>query len=223
MNFLKNTRISRIGWAFVLALLVAGGLFSASSLITINNISTIKTTWDAFEDSRSEKAAALSALRKEIGYGGMIHQFKNFVLRHDVDRIGIVNAKLGGAASAIARYRALDLNVAEAGAITDIQKMLEAYSKALTLAAELAAQGKTQGEIDAQVRVDDTAAIHGLDTLDVEVSRIAGIHAANPSKSQAVASLRKAMGYGGMIHNFKNMVLRYNHLIEDRTSIPNGP
>ncbi|NQU57436.1 MAG: hypothetical protein HQ513_09380, partial [Rhodospirillales bacterium] len=67
MNLLKNTRISKIGWAFVMALLVAGGLFSASSLITINNISTIKTTWDAFEDSRSEKAAALSALRKEIG------------------------------------------------------------------------------------------------------------------------------------------------------------
>ncbi len=218
MSFLKNTRISRIGWAFVMALLVAGGLFSVSSLITINNISTIKTTWNAFEDSRSEKAAALSALRKEIGYGGMIHQFKNFVLRHDVDRIGMVNAKLGGAASAIARYRALDLNIAEAGAISDIEKMLKAYSKALTLAAELAAQGKNQGEIDAQVRVDDTAAIQGLDTLDIEVSRIAGIRAANPSKFQAVANLRKAMGYGGMIHNFKDMVLRHNHVIKDRTN-----
>jgi len=95
--------------------------------------------------------------------------------------------------------------------------MLGAYSKALTLAAKLAAEGKTQSEIDTQVRVDDTAAIEGLNTLDVEVSRISGIRAAKPSKSQAVANLRKAMGYGGMIHNFKNMVLRHDHMIKDRT------
>ena len=57
-------------------MLVIGGLFATSSLITTDNISTIKKTWDSFEESRSEKAAALSALRKEIGYGGMIHQFK---------------------------------------------------------------------------------------------------------------------------------------------------
>ena len=120
MNFLKNTRISTIGWVFVFALAVAGGLLAASSFLTIENISTIKTTWNKFEESRSEKAAALSALHKEIGYGGMIHQFKNFVLRHDKDRIRIVNAKLGGSASAIARYRALDLNEAERKAIDDI-------------------------------------------------------------------------------------------------------
>jgi PAS domain S-box-containing protein len=217
MNFLKNTRISSIGWVFVFAMLATGGLFAASSLITIDSISTIKKTWDSFEESRSEKAAALSALRKEIGYGGMIHQFKNFVLRHDVDRIGIVNAKLGGAASAIARYRALDLNVAERGAIKDIQQMLASYGKALTLAADLVTQGKNQKEIDNLVRVDDTAAIQGLDMLDLEVTKISNTSALRPSKSQAVASLRKAMGYGGMIHNFKNMVLRHDHRTRDRT------
>ncbi len=218
MNFLKNTRISKIGWAFIVAMLVGGGLMATSSMITINNISMIKTTWETFENNRSEKAAALSALHKEIGYGGMIHEFKNFILRHDTNRIGIVNAKLGGAASAIARYRALGLNVAEARAINDIQDMLGAYDKALWLAAELAAQGKSETEIDAQVRVNDRAAVQGLDTLDVEVSRIAGIRAANSSKSQAVASLRKAMGYGGMIHNFKNLVLRHSHVIKDHTN-----
>jgi len=217
MNFFNNIRISNIGWAFVIALLISGGLFAVSSLITINNVTTIKETWDKFEESRSDQAAALSALRKEIGYGGMIHQFKNFVLRHDAERISIVNAKLGGAASAIARYRALDLNEAERGAIGDIQKMLNAYTKALSLASELVVQGKSQTEIDAQVRVDDTAAIQGLDTLDVEVTKHSGLSATRPNKSQAVASMRKAMGYGGMIHNFKNMVLRPDPKTRDRS------
>lgn len=216
MNFLKNTHINKIGWVFIFSVLVTGGLFAASSLITIDNISTIKKTWDSFEESRSEKAAALSALRKEIGYGGMIHQFKNFVLRHDEEHIRIVNAKLGGAASAIARYQALDLNVSEQGAINNIQNMLDAYSRALLLAADLVAQGKAQAEIDAIVRVNDSAAIKGLDTLDKEVSRLSGANKTRSSKSQAVANLRKAMGYGGMIHNFKNMVLRNDPQTKDR-------
>ncbi|MCK5166538.1 MAG: response regulator, partial [Rhodospirillaceae bacterium] len=194
-------------------LIISGSLFVASSFITINNISTIKSTWDEFEQTRSDKAAALSALRKEIGYGGMIHQFKNFVLRHDNERIGIINAKLGGAASAIARYRALDLSVEERKAIDNIQITLDSYSQALVVTIDLVSKGKSPSEIDSLVRVSDTAAIWGLDLLDAEVTKTSGINEFKASKSQDVANLRKAMGYGGMIHNFKNMVLRHDHKI----------
>jgi len=218
MKLFKNMRISSIGWAFVVTMLFGGAMIATSSLFTINSIATIKTTWDAFEESRSAKGAALNALRKEIGYGGMIHQFKNFVLRHDVDRVGIVNAKLGGAASAIARYRALGLNEEERGAISDIQNMLAAYTQALSRATNLVSQGKSQTEIDALVRVNDTAAIQGLDVLDAEVTKVTGANAERPNKSQAIASLRKAMGYGGMIHNFKNMVLRPGDETRDTTN-----
>jgi len=217
MKFLQNTNISTIGWLFVLALVVVGGLFASSSLVTIDRISDIKSTWDKFEESRSEKAAALSALRKEIGYGGMIHQFKNFVLRHDMERVGIVNAKLGGAASAIARYQALGLNDVEKKAIADIQETLAAYARALRLSTRLVARGVAAGDIDKQVRIDDNAAIAGLDTLDREVTKSSGADTLHFGKSQAVASLRKAMGYGGMIHRFKNFVLRHDSDSLDQT------
>ena len=215
MSFFKNMRISTIGWIFVGALMTAGGLFTASSFATIDNIRTIEKTWNEFEESRSQKAAALSALRREIGYGGMIHQFKNFVLRQDDSRIRTINAKLGGSASAIARYRSLDLSELERTAIDDIQNTLDAYSAALFVTIDLIAQGKSPSEIDSLVRISDVAAIKGLDTLDAEVTKAAGGIASTPSKSQAVATLRKAMGYGGMIHNFKNMVLRHDHMIMD--------
>ena len=217
MNFIKNTRIKTTGWVFVIALMIAGGIFITSSLITFNNISTVKDIWSRFEEQRSEKASALSALRKEIGYGGMIHQFKNLILRRDNERIAIVNAKLGGAASAIARYRTLGLNKTELQAIEDIQKMLDSYSTALFRAASLAAKGTPPREIDKQVRIDDTAAIQGLDMLDAEVTRLSGGGGTHLSKSQAVATLRKAMGFGGMIHNFKNVVLRHDHSTVEQT------
>lgn len=215
---MKNIRISTTAWVFVIALVISGGLLAVSSMITIDNISTIKQTWDRFEESRSEKAASLSALRKEIGYGGMIHQFKNFVLRHGEERIGIVNAKLGGAASAIARYRALGLSELERKAIDDIQEMLDSYSRALSLTVDLIDQGKSPTEIDDLVRINDLPALEGLDILDAEVTRISGSSTLKPSKSHDVAILRKAMGYGGMIHNFKNALLRLDQQSEERTS-----
>lgn len=218
INNCKNFHINTIGWVFVIALALCGGLFATTSLVTIDNISAIELTWDKFEESRSEKASALSALRREIGYGGMIHQFKNFILRQDETKLATVHAKLGGSASAIARYRALDLNKIETKAIDDIQIMLDNYTWALSFTSALIAEGKSPIEIDERVRVKDTAALLGLETLDKEVSRDRSNTTSTSSKSHTVARLRKAMGYGGMIHNFKNMVLRHDHKDLDRVN-----
>ncbi|MBT4590002.1 MAG: response regulator [Rhodospirillaceae bacterium] len=208
MNLLNNIRISTIGWVLFGVLVVSGGLFVTSSLIAINNVSMITVAWDKFEANRSQKATTLNALHREIGYGGMIHQFKNYVLRQDQARIAFINAQLGGSTSVLARYRSLDLNKIERQAIEDIKKVLDLYAKALIFAVDLTNQGKTPLEIDRLVRVDDRAAIRGLDNLKVEAIKKAGRLNSKMSKSQLVSNLRNALGYGGMIHKFKNVVLR---------------
>jgi signal transduction histidine kinase len=204
----KNIRISTIGLALVIAMVSAGGLLGAGSLLTVANISDIQTTWDKFQATRSDKAAALNVLRRELGYGGMIHQFKNFVLRQDRTLVDIVNAKIGGVNSAIAHYRALNLNDKERESLDSIQRMVQDYTHSLALADDLVQLGQTTKNIDHRVKVDDTAAIAALDQLETEISAAREIKNNEITKSEAVAGLRKALGYGGMIHNFKNMILR---------------
>ncbi|MAE43506.1 MAG: hypothetical protein CMF63_00670 [Magnetovibrio sp.] len=87
----------------------------------------------------------------------------------------------------------------------------------MLLTIDLIAQGKSPTKIDSVVRISDTAAIQGLDRLDAEGTKFSANGTSKPSKSQAVATLRKAMGYGGMIHNFKNFVLRHEHVVLELT------
>ena len=63
------------------------------------------------------KTNIMSDLRSVIGYGGMIHQFKNFVLRQDTPRIEKVRGKIAAAREAVARYRQFELTAAERAAL----------------------------------------------------------------------------------------------------------
>ncbi len=148
------------------------------------------------------KTNIVSELRSVIGYGGMIHQFKNYVLRQDRPRIAKVEAKLAAARDDIARYRAFPLSDAEAEALRNIESVVDAYAAGLRQAVSLANGGYTAEGIDGQVKVSDGPALQGLATLDDETA--VGLF----GRQRVLTELRDAVGYGGMIHHFKNYVLR---------------
>jgi len=158
---------------------------------------------------RSEKARLESVLRSTIGYGGMIHQFKNYVLRHEDDRMDFVQADIGAARAVIDQYRSLGLSEAEKVSLEDISSVLNDYSKAMLTTRDLIRKNATAKEIDRQVKVDDSTTLRSLGTLRSEVIRLSTA-GKNPRqvKGRIVANLRAGMGYGGMIHEFKNLVLR---------------
>jgi len=213
MNFLKHLRIRTVAGGFILALVVAGGMIATTSIITLEKVSLIETTWNAFEQGRSEKAQVLNALRQSMGYGGMIHNFKNYVLRKDPTRVGIINAHLGGAQAALARYEIQHTNEGEKKALADIRQTLNAYSEATDLAQKMVREGKPTAEIDQLIQVDDNAALSALDTLDEVFSQTDKRHTETLTKPQILSRLRRALGYGGMIHHFKNLVLRHDNTL----------
>ena len=176
---------------------------------TIQNVRSIEEGWFIYQSDRSEKARLESVLRASIGYGGMIHEFKNYVLRHEEFRMERVHADIGAARAVIGQYRSLGLSQAETVALEDISEVLEKYFEALLKTRDLITENATAAEIDKQVKVDDSIALRSLNTLRSEVIRLSGIvKAPRPVKGRIVANLRAGMGYGGMIHEFKNLVLR---------------
>ena len=176
---------------------------------TIQNVRSIEEGWYTYQSDRSEKARLESVLRASIGYGGMIHEFKNYVLRYEEFRMDRVQADIGAARAVIGQYRSLGLSQAETVALEDISDVLDKYNQALSTTRELIKAEATTAEIDKQVKVDDNIALRSLNTLRSEVIRLSGADkASRPVKGRIVANLRAGMGYGGMIHEFKNLVLR---------------
>ncbi len=208
MNVLNNLTIKSIGWAFMAILALSGIILVSISGFVIRDSGVVAQAWNAFQKDRFEKASVIETLRGELGYGGMIHQFKNYVLRQDKPRIGKVQAKIGGALSALDRYAALGMDKDEVAAVEDIRKVVMAYAVATAKVEGLADEGKTAMEIDKVVKVSDKPALKGLIVLDKEIATQIGPEEGSISKTRVISSLRDALGYGGMIHQFKNYVLR---------------
>lgn len=101
-----------------------------------------------------------------IGYGGGIHNFKNFVLRADEQYGARAASGLSNVLLVVARYRASEgLTQSQAKALDDIESVVRSYEEALAAVHKLIGQGLTAQEIDAAVKVDDTPALKGLATL----------------------------------------------------------
>jgi methyl-accepting chemotaxis protein len=116
------------------------------------------------------KANILNRIRQELGFGGMIHQFKNLVIRKEIERARKVIVKAEGAKSQIARYRTFQLSNAEAKALDDIEAMIEAYLAATQKTLELIDSGASANEIDDVVRISDAVALAGIQTLTVAIA-----------------------------------------------------
>lgn len=202
-------RLRTVNFAVSIIIGLSGILLAAVLSFTVLNIGAIETSWIKYQADHSEKARLESALRKAIGYGGMIHHFKNYVLRHQEPLVDNIHSDIGAAMAVVGQYNSLVLSEAEKIALEDVSQALNHYEGALLKSREMIRRAKTPEEIDSEVKVEDTSALRGLNTLRTEVERLAGEEdIARGIKGRLAANLRAALGYGGMIHEFKNLVLR---------------
>jgi signal transduction histidine kinase len=125
--------------------------------------------WRQFDTGAAAKGQVLHDLRGAIGYGGMIHDFKNFVLRRDRPRIVKIQAKLREVTVAVSAYRVLGVNQAEERALAQVEATVSRYSGAVAIAEKMASAGATSREIDEAVKIDDVPALAALAVLDGEL------------------------------------------------------
>ncbi|MCH8999700.1 MAG: hypothetical protein IID48_15755, partial [Proteobacteria bacterium] len=106
-SFMRNLRIGTIGMAMVVLLAITAGLVVASSFLTTRSVTSITETWVDYEKGPAQKMAILRDMSSALGYGGMIHQLKNFVLRQDRPRIVKIQRKIREVTVALVSYQAL--------------------------------------------------------------------------------------------------------------------
>lgn len=116
------------------------------------------------------KGEILSGLRLHLGYGGMIHNFKNFVLRRDLPRLKKLDANFAGARRSIDLLAAFDLSAEEQAALADIETVIAAYESNLAIVKEMIATDSMPEDIDAAVAISDAPALAGLHIFDAAVA-----------------------------------------------------
>ncbi|MCW9015142.1 MAG: GGDEF domain-containing protein [Gammaproteobacteria bacterium] len=207
---LNNLSLKKLSIIILFILLLMGAIFAYVAQHLSEQVTEINSSWLSFRAQHAEKARLLNSLNGGLGYGGMIHNFKNYILRKDFNHYVKLERSLGAAQSIVKQYYALSTLPAEKIALNDIRAMLNNYQTALELIQTEISKGSTSREIDNLARIDDTLALRGLRVLHSEIIQEHVYFNDKKQKPVLAAYLRSELGYGGMIHSFKNYLLRHN-------------
>ena len=167
---LPSIRIATYSKIVAFCLLLAVSSAVTFSLISYNNAQNVETNWKKFQKNTAQKALLLSHIRALLGYNGMIHHFKNFVLRGDRQNIISMQKNLLELSVALTAYQSLGLDVKEQKSFQTLLITVEEYKKRARIVELLLIKGRTSVEIDAMVKIDDTAAINALEILESKVT-----------------------------------------------------
>jgi len=127
---------------------------------------------DQFRGKVVQFDLGLAALQSQIGYDGMIHDFKNCVLRPAEPRY--CDEAQADAAAALASMDELERVSASIGTRIEFvttREMVENYGERAGQVAQMHRQGLSLGEIDERVRFDDVPAveeIRGIQGMAIE-------------------------------------------------------
>lgn len=129
-----------------------------------NRFNTTEESWHRYNDQTRNVSGSLNALQRHLGYGGFIHNFKNFILRHDQAYLEHIETSASDAFAEIAVLQAILPSTEEKDLLKDVRVTIGNYlakkDEALGLFDTLNAR-----ELDDLVRVDDEAALAALQTL----------------------------------------------------------
>jgi len=205
---LNKLSLQKLSIIIFLLLLIVASLFGYGTIHLAGQVNEINSSWISFKSQHTEKARLINSLHERLGYGGMIHDFKNYILRKDFEHFVKLQRSMGAAQTVVKQYFALSSTPAEKLVLNDIQTMLDNYQTGLELVRDKISKGASSHEIDKLVKIDDSLALRGLQVLHVEI--IAEYEYFNDKQQKPVlaADLRIELGYGRMIHSFKNYILR---------------
>lgn len=153
-------KIYRIGFVPVIILTIGLIISGLISYIQIQEFS-------AYRKNYVLKQKLMEKLHFSFGYGGGIHNFKNYVLRgfdeyrNQSEKNLLKSLKLIGQIKAIEKVESKELK-----AFSDIENTIKEYLEKLPVARDLISKKTLISYIDKQVKVDDTKAILGLKFLE---------------------------------------------------------
>lgn len=192
----------------ITAIVVSSAVFLVSATLIRTNIIDSLSFWEKYQSESSPKAEALRVVVTNMGFDAMIHDFKNFILRNDETLAFHVNLHVEKIDTALQLYTLEGVSEKEQIAVHNIRTTVKKYSKNINLIRKLKALEKSVKEIDAEVKIDDVPALNGINTLKQSISTLDKSTSTIFSKTQVLSDIQSSIGFGGLIHNFKNYVIR---------------
>lgn len=199
---MKSISLSKIAAFLAITFTLGSMIIAGGNLYIGHQVSKVQSDFEVYETSSDPKALTLRFVIGHMGYGGMIHEFKNYVLRGGSDRKDRLNRAVGASISGLVALREI-VGPEFHEDVDTVIATIRAYAASVSQIDSFRAQGQSIEQIDKVIKIDDGPALAALSRLRAE----AGV-GSRDTRYGLLVELRNALGYGGMIHQFKNLVLR---------------
>ncbi len=149
---------------FLIVATVLGGIYLGTQ--TQTRFHEIESSWRAYSDEVARKGELLSKIWEHLGYGGIIHHFKNYVLRQNEIYLDRLEEQLADFAKIMEEYKQKDLAKIELENLAIIENTVANYISKIPIAKRAASEKWNIEKTDRLVKVDDEEAFAALNELD---------------------------------------------------------
>lgn len=164
MTSIKRTYKLAVATALLMLVTVVTGLYLGEQ--TRAQFTDIAESWTDYAENPEKKGVWISSLRGYLGYGGIIHNFKNYVIRKDEDYRTRMMEQLTQFDAVMASYLSESLPPPERRALEIIAATIAEYRARVEIASRAVAGNWPAERTDRLVKVDDTEAILALRNLE---------------------------------------------------------
>lgn len=140
----------------VLAAMLASGM----GLMALSRFKEVEQAWETFNHRSVAITTTMLELRRQIGYGGFIHNFKNYVLRRDPARYHeAIESNIAGLTTQLAQLDRLLVVPEDRAQVAVIRATFAEYAEKFRQVEPLIRTGADSNDIDVVVKVDDGPAL----------------------------------------------------------------
>ena len=158
-----SIRAKGLGIAVITLVICAALLWFDASVA--RRVQQIESAWVEFNRESASVGKTLNDITINFGYGGLIHNYKNYVLRQDPALIPLIQYDLKILYRGVNQYATLNITDAEQKAIARLKRMLDLYQFKFKFTQRLIAEGKSPQAVDIDVQINDSPAFEAINYL----------------------------------------------------------
>ena len=158
---------------FYVVLAVMALSFAAAGLLAWLPMDEAEQRWNGYQEQLAKRQSLLGDIKSDFGYGGAIHNFKNYVLRGTPRYAERFQNNHRALMEHIAAYRQISgLSKEEGEALNNIELVANNYQTNLEKIIPMVEDGVGSEEIDKAVKVSDKPAIEAFAVLSAHYQKL---------------------------------------------------
>ncbi|WP_163834820.1 methyl-accepting chemotaxis protein [Spartinivicinus ruber] len=160
---------------FICLFIILSFILIGSSFYSYQAIIPIEQSWGKYQQEAVKRSKLLEAIQENLGYGGLIHNFKNYVLRKTDKYYTKISQNYQHISDSIRKYQQLPhLTPIEQTALQTIAETAEQYFNNAKQIKSFILNNYSISELDNSVKINDQPALSAIHQLSQTINQHTG-------------------------------------------------